>query len=72
MKNQKNTFGTILFNLRKEHNLSQQDLSLQLAVSQQCISKWENDVAEPTLTWLWRLADFFDMSVDELIGRKDF
>lgn len=72
MKNQKNEFGTILFTLRKEHNLSQQDLSLELSVSQQCISQWENGLTEPTLTWLWRLADFFNVSVDELIGRKDF
>ncbi|MBR6703727.1 MAG: helix-turn-helix transcriptional regulator [Clostridia bacterium] len=72
MKNQKNEFGTILFTLRKEHHLSQQDLSLELSVSQQCISQWENGLTEPTLTWLWRLADFFNVSVDELIGRKDF
>ena len=72
MKNTKNTFGEILYQLRKEHNISQQEVALRIHSSQQCVSQWEKGVTEPTLTYLWRLADLFEIEVDELIGRKDF
>ena len=61
-----------LFALRKERKLSQQEVALRIRASQQCISQWEKGITEPTLTYLWRLADLFEVEVDELIGRKDF
>ena len=72
MKVMKNTFGEILYQLRKDRNMSQQELALRIHSSQQCVSQWEKGVTEPTLTYLWRLADLFELEVDELIGRKDF
>ena len=72
MKVEKEQFGKILYTLRKERGLSQQDVALGVRSSQQCVSQWENGQIEPTLTFLWRLADLFEVSVDELIGRKDF
>lgn len=68
----KKVFGVIIKNLRKERGISQGLVAESIGVSQQCVSQWENGQIEPTLTFLWRLADFFDVSVDELIGRKDF
>ena len=64
-------FGENLFNLRKERKWSQQELALRTHVTQQCVSQWENGLIEPTLTYLWRLADLFDVSIDELVGRKN-
>jgi putative transcriptional regulator len=61
-----------LFALRKERKFSQQEVALRIHSSQQCVSQWEKGITEPTLTYLWRLADLFEVEVDELIGRKDF
>lgn len=63
------TFSKNLKILRKEKNLNQQQLALLVGVSQQCISEWENGKIEPTLSYLWKLADIFEISVDELICR---
>lgn len=65
-------FSENLIKLRKESNVSQQKLATAIGVTQQCVSGWEKDLIEPTLTNLWRLSDFFDVTVDYLIGRKDY
>ena len=65
-----NDFGKNLKCLRLEKSLSQMQVAKLIGVSQQCISEWENSKIEPTLTSLWRLADVFDISIDELIGRS--
>ena len=67
-----NYFKNNLNYFRKEVKLSQAQLAKLAGVSQQCISEWEKGNTEPTLTYLWRLADIFDISVDVLIGRKDY
>lgn len=63
------TFSKNLKLLRKEKNMNQQQLAALVGVSQQCISEWENGKIEPTLSYLWKLADIFEVSVDELICR---
>jgi transcriptional regulator with XRE-family HTH domain len=57
-----------LKNLRIEKGLSQQSLADQLGVSQQSIYKYENHITEPNIDMLKIFADFFDVSVDYLIG----
>ena len=68
----KKKFAESLRALRKERGWSQQDLSLKIHYTQQCISQWENMQIEPTLSALWTLSEVFEISVDELIGRTDF
>ena len=41
------TFGERLYQLRKENNLSQEELAEQLEVSRQSVSRWENGSASP-------------------------
>lgn len=65
-------FGDNLIRLRKENKISQQELAEKIVVTQQCISEWERGKIEPTLSNLWKLADIFDISVDFLMGRKDY
>jgi len=65
-------FGRNLKNLRLERKLSQFQLAGKIGCTQQCVSGWENAKIEPTLTYLWKLADVFDISIDLLIGRRDF
>lgn len=66
-----NIFPKNLKMLRLEEKLNQQKLATLVGVSQQCISEWENGKIEPTLTYLWKLADIFKISIDELVGRID-
>lgn len=57
--------------LRTEHHMSQQQLAEHLYVTQQSIWKYENGQAHPDLDILKRMADFFGVSIDYLVGRTD-
>ena len=57
--------------LRKEYGVSQKRLADVLQVSQPSINKYENNVIEPNLDVLTRMADYFDTSVDYLIGHTE-
>ena len=65
-------FSENLIRLRKEKGLTQQGLAYYLDITQQCISEWENDKIEPTLSNLVRIADCFEVSIDFLVGRKEY
>ena len=57
--------------LREERNITQQELADQLSCSQQSINNYENHGTQPDIDMLCRMADFFDTSVDYLIGNTD-
>lgn len=57
--------------LRNQHNLSQQKLADILHISQQSIYKYENDLSSPDLSTLILIADYFETSIDYLIGHSD-
>lgn len=54
--------------LRLARGLSQQTLAENLTTSQQSIYKYENQITEPNIDMLIHMADFFNVSVDYLIG----
>ena len=56
-----------LYELRKKHNLSQEELAEKLGVSRQAVSKWERSEASPDTDNLISLAKIYDLSLDELI-----
>lgn len=58
--------------LMKENGLNQVQLAEKVGIKQNTISSWLNGKKEPSITSLWLLADYFDVDVDYLIGRKDF
>ena len=58
--------------LRKERNLSQQELAEILGISQQSINKYENHDVQPDFHTLKKMAMFFNTSVDYLIGNDDY
>lgn len=60
--------GSTLHTLRKKKGVSQDRLASFLKVSQQTVSAWEKDTAEPDIASLRALADFFGVSVDYLVG----
>ncbi|WP_122643661.1 helix-turn-helix transcriptional regulator [Luxibacter massiliensis] len=61
------TFGEKIQKLRKEAGLSQEELSYQLGVSRQAISKWERDETLPDICQSKKLAVLYNLSLDELI-----
>jgi len=67
---QEETFGQRFARLRKERNLTQDDLAKKLNVSSQAVSKWENDSSMPDISLLSPMSDIFDISIDELLGKK--
>lgn len=56
--------------LRKNKGISQQELATVMGVAHQTVSKWETNVTFPDITLLPQLAQYFDVSVDELLGLK--
>ena len=60
-----------LKSLRKEYGISQQRLADAVFVTQTSINKYENHNTEPELEILKRLADYFDTTIDYLVGYSD-
>ena len=57
--------------LRKMHNISQLKLALDLAMNQNSISRYENCEREADYETLIKFADYFNVSLDYLLGRTD-
>lgn len=57
--------------LRRDSKLSQAELADKIGVSQQCISEWERGKTEPTLTFIAKLSDIFNVSADYIVCRTN-
>ena len=57
--------------LRQSRALSQVQLADKLGVKKQSISNWENDNIVPSVDMLEKIADFFRVSTDYLLGREE-
>ena len=57
--------------LRKERNISQLKLALDLNLNQNAISRYENLEREADYQTLIKFADYFQVSIDYLLGRTD-
>ncbi|MCI9336533.1 MAG: helix-turn-helix transcriptional regulator [Lachnospiraceae bacterium] len=64
--------GDILANLRKEKVLGQKEMASLLNLSVGTISNYENGVHSPDLDTLCRLAEFFGVTTDYLLGRTEY
>lgn len=64
-----NQFSENLKRIRKEHNLSQEQLADELGVSRQAISKWESAVAYPEMEKIIALCDKFNLNIDDLLHK---
>lgn len=56
---------------RKKSGLTQEKLAEKLDVSPAAISKWERGISTPELSMVCKLADCFEITVDELLGRTN-
>lgn len=62
--------GGMIYSLRKLKGLTQDELGAALLVSGTAVSKWECGKSYPDIEMLCKMADYFQVSADELIGRK--
>ena len=64
-------FHEKLQELRKQKNLTQEELSEMLFVSRTAISKWESGRGYPSIDSLKTIAEFFGVTIDELLSNKE-
>lgn len=57
--------------LRQARNMSQVELASRLGVTKQSVSNWENDNIQPSIEMLTKLAAFFSVSTDYMLGIED-
>ena len=57
--------------LRKKRHMTQQRLAIELNMTQNSISRYENEVREADYQTLIKFADFFNVSIDYLLERTD-
>ena len=62
--------GEIIQELRKDRYLRQEDLANAIGITRGALSNYELGSREPSIDILWKLADYFEISIDELVGRK--
>ncbi len=67
----KNLFGIRLKELREEANINQEKLAEILNTYRANINRYEKRTREPDYDTLVKIADFFDVSADYLLGRTD-
>ena len=58
-----------LKNIRRDHNLSQEQLAEKLNVSRQSVSKWESGTAYPEMDKVIQLCKLFDLNIDDLLNQ---
>ncbi len=58
--------------LMKDEGLNQSKLAEKIGLKQNTISAWLLEKKEPSIKSLWLLADYFDVDIDYLVGRKNY
>lgn len=66
----KMTFSENLLKLRNEKKLSQEGIADKIGITARGYRNYERGLREPPLSTLIALADFYDLSLDELVCRK--
>ena len=60
-----------LYTLRKEQNLTMERFGIAMEVTKQAVCSWENGERQPSLEMLARIAEFYGVSADYLLGLSD-
>ena len=63
--------GKMLKNVREKTNISQKEMASFLNVSQQALSRWEKSQTEPDYKTLIKISNYFDVSIDYLLGKTE-
>ena len=56
--------------LMRDEGINQVQLAAKIGVKQNTVSSWVLGKKEPNISSLWRLADYFEVDIDYLVGRK--
>ena len=67
---ERETFGKRIADLRRENGMTQLELAEKMGVTDKAVSKWERNLSLPDAGSLPRLAEIFQVSVDELMQGK--
>lgn len=65
-------FSIRLKELRNEKGLSQKQIAKDLGYAQSTYCDWENGKIEPTASALIKIADYYGVCIDYLLGRQDW
>ena len=68
----KQSFGDMVAALRKEKGMTQLELAEKMGVTDKAVSKWERDLSFPDVSSIPRLAELFDISVDQLMQVRKY
>lgn len=64
--------GNFIHQLRKESNLTQEELAEKLGVSNRSVSRWENGATLPDISLMKCICKEFNISISELIFQRNF
>lgn len=64
-----NVIGKSIKQNRLERKISQTTLAKAIGVTHAAISYWENGVNLPNISDCWKMAEFMNISIDELVGK---
>ena len=64
-----NNFSDNLKKIRKDNNLSQEQLAEELGVSRQAISKWESGSSYPEMDKIIQICNKFNLNIDDLLNK---
>ena len=65
-----NVIGKAIKQNRLERKISQTALANAIGVTHAAISYWENGVNIPNISDCWKMAEFMNISIDELVGKE--
>lgn len=66
----KEVFYGNLKRLRQERGISSAQFADAISMSRSSVTRWNKGERLPSIDVLWRIADYFDVSLDELVGRS--
>ena len=64
------TFGEMISSLRREKNMTQNDLADKMNVTDKAVSKWERNLSCPDINSIPKLAEILGVSVEKLLMHK--
>lgn len=67
---EKQTFGSMIAELRKKQGMTQAELAEKLGITDKAVSKWERDLSFPDINTIPKLAEIYNVTVDELMQVK--
>jgi HTH-type transcriptional regulator, competence development regulator len=64
------SLGSTIRKLREKENLTQKDFAKKIGISNVVLSRYEKDERKPDYDMLNKIADYFEVSIDYLLGRE--